>query len=140
VKPTKCLVYPVLIAVSVGGIASADNLALQKSKGQKALVLVRGGEPVELSITAQVEVAAPGGDDVALAVHDDQGRPIMAAPEALQHAKSGRTSLAFTPTVQPLGADVKEVIVEAVLVNSVKHGVPSKLGEANRARLSYKVK
>jgi hypothetical protein len=118
----------------------ADTIKLERTHPPKSFRFTHGGDPIELTMTVESEVSSPQGDEVALAVHDQKDRPLMTHPIPLARVKQGRDSVVFKPTVQTLASDVTEVIVEAVLLNAVRRGVPAKLGESSHAKLSYKVK
>jgi hypothetical protein len=130
----------VVLLVLLGSPTHADSLSLKRTTPAKDFDFTRGGPPVELVIAAAVQVSSPDGDQVALAVHDQLDRPLMTQPEPLQRVQQGRNSLVFKPTIQSLGPDVTEVVVEAVLVNAIKRGGPKTMGESKTAKLSYKVK
>jgi len=115
--------------------AHADSLSLERTTPPKEFEFTRGGPQVDLVIAVAVEVSSSDGNQVALAVHDQLDRPLLTKPEPLQRVQHGRNSLVFRPTIQSLGPDVTRVVVEAVLINSMKRDEAK-----STAKLSYKVK
>ena len=92
-----------------------------------------------MEITVKYEVDAASGGEIALAVHDQRDRPLMTRPMPIASVKQGRDSVSFKPTIITLDADVKEVIVEAVLISAIRSTRRPAPGEAWRLKVTYKV-
>ena len=136
----EALLFALTVAVAALSDVAADTLKIERADPPKSFRFMRGGDPVEIAVTVQYEVEAASGGEIALAVHDDRDRPLMTRPMPTAKVKQGRDSVIFKSEIRSLDSDVKEVVVETLLLSAIRSTRRPAPGEAWRAKLTYKVK
>ena len=67
----------VAFVVVASTVAGADTLKIDRAEPPKSFRFARGAEPMELAVTIRCDIDGEQGGEIAFAVHDQQGRPLM---------------------------------------------------------------
>ena len=134
------VLFALAAILTASGHAAADTLKIERTDPPKSFRFLRGADPVPIEVTVKYKVDVPNGGEIAVGVHDQRDRPLMMLPMPIATIKQGSDSVIFKATIKSLDSDVKEVIVEAVLLSAIRSPRRPAPGEAWRAKVTYKVR
>ena len=120
IRMPRALLFALAFALAASTDVAADVLRIKRTDPPKSFRFVRGGDPVLLEILVESVVDGPNGDEIAFGVHDQRDRNLMTRPMPYAKVKQGRESVLFKATIKSLDPDVKEVIVDVILVRAVR--------------------